>query len=102
MNILVISDIHGSETALNKVLNIYKKGDFSKIIICGDLLYHGARNPLPEGYNPKGVTELLNSLNKEIIAVRGNCESEVDGMVFEFPELMKPDKPGPTELADQE
>lgn len=87
MKFLIISDIHGSETALQKVLNIYKECDFNKIIICGDLLYHGARNPLPEGYNPKGVYELLNKNKLNIISVRGNCESEVDQMVMEFPVL---------------
>lgn len=85
MDFFVISDIHGSSTALQKALDIYKKGNYRKIIICGDLLYHGARNPLPEGYNPKGVIELLNAIGNEIVAVKGNCESDVDQMVLSFP-----------------
>ncbi len=85
MTFFVISDIHGSALALKKTLDIYKKGDYDKLIICGDILYHGARNPLPEGYSPIEVTEMLNRLKSEIIVVRGNCESEVDQMVLEFP-----------------
>ena len=85
MDFFVISDIHGSSLALKKALHIYNNGNFDKILICGDILYHGARNPLPEGYNPKEVIELLNNIKKDIIAVRGNCESEVDSMVLEFP-----------------
>lgn len=87
MNILVFSDIHGSKIRLEKVLEKLISDNYDKIIICGDLLYHGARNPLPEGYDPKGVTALLNSLKTRIVAVRGNCESEVDQMVLEFPVL---------------
>lgn len=85
MKNLIISDIHGSEDALVEVLKLYNRKEFDKIIICGDILYHGARNPLPEGHNPKGVIEILNSLKGSIIAVKGNCESEVDQMVMEFP-----------------
>ncbi len=85
MDFFVISDIHGSSTALTKALEIYKKGDFKKLIICGDILYHGARNPLPEGYDPRGVIGQLNEIKSDIIAIRGNCESEVDSMVLDFP-----------------
>lgn len=85
MNFFVISDIHGSSTALKKAIDIYKVGNYRKMIICGDLLYHGARNPLPIGYDPKEVISFLNKLKSEIIVVKGNCESDVDGMVLEFP-----------------
>ncbi len=85
MELLVISDIHGSSTALDKILEIYNSRKFDKIIICGDVLYHGPRNPLPEGYNPKVVAEKLNSIKSELMVIRGNCESEVDEMVLEFP-----------------
>lgn len=85
MRFLVISDIHGSVTAFEKVLDIFNEGSFDKIIICGDLLYHGARNPLPEGYNPKTLSELLNNVKENLIVVKGNCESEVDSMVLDFP-----------------
>ncbi len=85
MTFFVISDIHGSSTALKRALDIYHNGDFNKILICGDILYHGARNPLPVGYEPKEVIKILNSIKKDIIVVKGNCESEVDSMVLEFP-----------------
>ncbi|MGL1891084.1 MAG: phosphodiesterase [Spirochaetaceae bacterium] len=85
MRFLVISDIHGSITAFKKVLAIFNGGDFDKLLICGDLLYHGARNPLPEGYDPKNLSDLLNSVKESLIVVKGNCESEVDSMVLEFP-----------------
>lgn len=85
MTFFVISDIHGSSTALNKAIKIYQSGNYDKIIICGDILYHGARNPLPEGYAPKEIISILNELKNEIVCVRGNCESEVDSMVLEFP-----------------
>ncbi|MBN2617280.1 MAG: phosphodiesterase [Spirochaetales bacterium] len=85
MNFFVISDIHGSSEALEKALEIYSKGSYRKLIICGDILYHGARNPLPQGYNPQKVIEILNGISNQIVAVRGNCESEVDSMVLNFP-----------------
>lgn len=85
MDFFVISDIHGSSSALMKALEIYKKGNFRKLIVCGDILYHGARNPLPEGYNPKEIIEILNDLKGELLVVKGNCESEVDSMVLDFP-----------------
>ncbi len=85
MKLFFISDIHGSVDYLKEALECYKKEEADYIIILGDILYHGARNPLPKGYNPKGVIELLNNLSKNIIAVRGNCDSEVDQMVLNFP-----------------
>lgn len=85
MKLMFISDIHGSETCLAKALESYNEEKPDRLVILGDLLYHGPRNPLPNGYNPKGVIELLNPLKEKIIAVRGNCDSEVDQMVMEFP-----------------
>lgn len=85
MKLFFISDIHGSLYYLEKVLKIYEEENADYLVILGDELYHGARNPLPEGYNPKGVTELLNKYMDKIIAVRGNCDSEVDEMVLDFP-----------------
>lgn len=84
MKIMIISDIHGSYNDLKKVMNIYEKENIDKLIILGDILYHGPRNPLPEGYNPKKVVELLNKNKENIIAVRGNCDAEVDQMLLEF------------------
>lgn len=85
MKFLVISDIHGSPVYLEKVLNIFENNNYDKLILLGDELYHGPRNPIPEGYNPKKVIEMLNQYKSKIIAVRGNCDSEVDQMVLNFP-----------------
>lgn len=87
MKYLFASDIHGSATAAKKLKEIFlfEKADF--LVLCGDLLYHGPRNDLPLGYNPKEVIDILNSLSDRIIAVRGNCDSEVDQMVLDFPML---------------
>ncbi len=67
MNFFVISDIHGSSEALSSALAIYRSGVFDKIIICGDILYHGARNPLPIGYNPKEVITMLNCIKDDVV-----------------------------------
>ncbi len=85
MKIMVISDIHGKAPALKKVLDIYREENCSLLLILGDILYHGPRNPLPEGYAPQEVVALLNPLKSEILAARGNCDSEVDQMLLEFP-----------------
>ena len=85
MKLLVISDIHGSLFYLRKVIEIFEKNSYDKILILGDELYHGPRNPLPKEYNPKETAELLNKYRNKIIAVRGNCDSEVDQMVLNFP-----------------
>ena len=82
---MVISDIHGSLFYLKKVIEIFEKNNYDKILILGDELYHGPRNPLPKEYNPKETAELLNRYKNKIIAVRGNCDSEVDQMVLNFP-----------------
>ncbi len=85
MKILVASDIHGSIGCATKIVDKYFEIGADKLLILGDILYHGPRNDLPEDYAPKKVIELLNA-NKEIImAVRGNCDAEVDQMVLDFP-----------------
>lgn len=84
MRYFIISDIHGSSTYLKEALDKYKESNADFLIILGDILYHGARNPLPEGYNPKTCLEMLNEHKHEIISIRGNCDSEVDQMVLEF------------------
>lgn len=81
MKYLIISDIHGSSKHLKLVL---EKVSYDKIIILGDILYHGPRNNLPDEYNPKEVIEILNSLSDKIIAIRGNCDAAVDLMVLDF------------------
>ncbi|MDP4179819.1 MAG: phosphodiesterase [Bacillota bacterium] len=85
MKILFISDIHGSLFYAQKAIEIFKNENAKYIVILGDELYHGARNPLPVEYNPKEVAALLNCYSDKIIAVRGNCDSEVDEMVLNFP-----------------
>lgn len=84
MKYLIATDIHGSEASAKIILEKKKEFDCDKIILLGDILYHGPRNDLPESYNPKKVIELLNSEAKNIIAVKGNCDAEVDQMVLDF------------------
>lgn len=85
MKYLIISDIHGNVNSIRKIAEIYSKGDFDGMIILGDILYHGPRNPITNGYNPKEVAEILNEFKDEITAVRGNCEAEVDQAMLKFP-----------------
>lgn len=87
MKIFVMSDIHGSNYFLKKALEAYEKEKAKYILILGDELYHGPRNPLPLEYNPKEVASTLNNYRDRIIAVRGNCDSEVDQMMLEYPIL---------------
>ncbi len=82
---MILSDIHGSETRLQQALTHFEKGSFDFLILLGDILYHGPRNPLPEGHNPAGVVALLNPHAHHILACRGNCEAEVDQMLLNFP-----------------
>lgn len=85
MKYFVMSDIHGSSFYLKKAMEIFEEENADFILILGDILYHGARNDLPKGYNPKEIIEILNKNAEIIMAVRGNCESEVDQMVLDFP-----------------
>ena len=84
MKILVVSDIHGSSYYAEKILEINEKENPEKIVLLGDLYYHGPRNPLTKEYNPMKVAEILNSLKDKILAVKGNCDAEVDEMISEF------------------
>jgi hypothetical protein len=84
MKLLIASDIHGSYYYTKKLIDVYQNDKFDKILLLGDILYHGPRNDLPRDYAPKKVIKLLNNLAKEIICVRGNCEAEVDDMVLDF------------------
>lgn len=83
MNYIVLSDIHGAYDHLEQVLKQLKDDDL--ILILGDILYHGPRNQVPASYDPKKVIALLNPYKERIMAVRGNCDGEVDQMVLEFP-----------------
>lgn len=87
MKYFIASDIHGSAYWCEKMLESFEASRAEKLILLGDLLYHGPRNDLPRSYDTKAVTAMLNEHRKEIIAVRGNCDSEVDQMVLDFPIL---------------
>lgn len=84
MKYLIASDLHGDEIAAAKLLDAYRREGAERLVLLGDILYHGPRNDLPSGYRPKGVIALLNPVAEEIIAVRGNCDAEVDQMVLDF------------------
>ena len=84
MKIMIASDIHGSSLYCEKLLERYKEENCQKLLLLGDILYHGPRNDLPEGYAPKKVIELLNAMKNELLCVRGNCDTEVDKMVLNF------------------
>ncbi len=85
MKLFVASDIHGSSLYCRMMLDAFCKEGADKLLLLGDILYHGPRNDLPEGYAPKDVISLLNPIADRIICVRGNCEAEVDQMVLDFP-----------------
>lgn len=87
MKWLIASDIHGSAVYCEKLLAAFEREGADKLLLLGDLLYHGPRNDLPEGYAPKQVIAMLNPLKEKIFCVRGNCEAEVDQMVLDFPVL---------------
>ena len=87
MKIMFASDIHGSYYYAQKTVEAYREEKAEKLILLGDILYHGPRNDLPKDYAPKKVIELLNGIKNEILCVRGNCDTEVDQMVLEFPVL---------------
>ncbi len=87
MRIMIASDIHGSAFYCRKMLEAYKKENAEKLLLLGDILYHGPRNDLPESYNPKEVIAMLNPMANELLCVRGNCDTEVDQMVLDFPVL---------------
>ena len=85
MKLLIASDIHGSAYWCRKLLEVYETEKPDKLVLLGDILYHGPRNDLPREYAPKAVIALLSPLAEKILCVRGNCEAEVDQMVLPFP-----------------
>ena len=87
MKLLIASDIHGDIESARIMIEAFEKNGCDKILLLGDILYHGPRNDLPGRYAPKEVIELLNEYKDKILAVRGNCDTEVDQMVLEFPIL---------------
>lgn len=85
MKILFLSDIHGVPSTLEAALAAGETLGYDRLVLLGDLLYHGPRNGVPSFYDPVKVTQILNVLKDKIVAVRGNCDAEVDQMLFEFP-----------------
>ena len=87
MKWLIASDIHGSAYWCRRLLEKYAQEKADRLILLGDVLYHGPRNDLPDEYAPKKVIEMLNGMSDSILCVRGNCDAEVDQMVLNFPVL---------------
>ncbi len=85
MRYLVLSDIHGGSAELERALTYFDQYQCDYIVLLGDLLNHGPRNRVPDSYQPPKVAEMLNAYSTKIISVRGNCDSEVDSMMFNFP-----------------
>ena len=87
MKIMIASDIHGSAYYCRKMLEVFEREHADRLLLLGDILYHGPRNDLPREYAPKEVIAMLNPRRENILCVRGNCDTEVDQMVLEFPIL---------------
>lgn len=87
MKWMIASDLHGSAFYCRQMIKAFQREGADRLLLLGDLLYHGPRNDLPEGYAPKEVIPLLNSLKQKLLCVRGNCDAEVDQMVLDFPIL---------------
>ncbi len=85
MKLVIASDIHGSAHWCNLLIETFHAEEADRLILLGDLLYHGPRNDFPDEYSPKKVFAMLNALKQSITCIRGNCDSEVDQMVLEFP-----------------
>ena len=85
MKWMIASDLHGSVKYCRQMVEAFEREGADRLLLLGDLLYHGPRNDLPDGYAPKEVIPLLNGLKPKLCCVRGNCEAEVDQMVLSFP-----------------
>lgn len=85
MKFMIASDIHGSAFYCKEMLAAFEREQADRLLILGDILYHGPRNDLPKEYAPKEVIALLNGMKDKLFCVRGNCDTEVDQMVLEFP-----------------
>jgi putative phosphoesterase len=101
MRALILSDIHGSAIAARQALAFFEKFNCDKIFLLGDTLYHGPRNPLPAGHGPMGVVDALAPYKERIVAVRGNCDADVDLMMLDMPiedefAVVKDDRAGAT------
>jgi len=87
MKLLIASDIHGSAVFCQALMRAWDRERADRLLLLGDLLYHGPRNDLPEGYDPRRTAEMLNQRRDGILCVRGNCDAEVDQMMLRFPIL---------------
>lgn len=87
MKLLIASDIHGSAYYCRKLIKTIEKEKADRVLLLGDILYHGPRNDLPKDYAPKEVIAMLNPIKNKLLCVRGNCDTEVDQMVLDFPIL---------------
>ena len=87
MKYMIASDIHGSAYYCRAMLDAFEKEGADRLILLGDILYHGPRNDLPRDYAPKEVIAMLNAKKDALLCVRGNCDTEVDQMVLDFPIL---------------
>lgn len=85
MKYLIVSDIHGSLPRLRSVLDFFDKEGYDMLLLLGDLLNYGPRNGVPDGLDAMGIADSLNAYSDKIVAVRGNCDSEVDQMLLHFP-----------------
>ena len=85
MRLMIASDIHGDASCCRRLLDAYERERADRLLLLGDILYHGPRNDLPEDYDPRKVISLLNGLKDQPLCVRGNCDTEVDQMVLDFP-----------------
>ena len=95
MKLMIASDLHGSAFYCRQLLAAMEREQPDKLLLLGDILYHGPRNDLPEGYAPKEVIAMLNPLRERLLCVRGNCDTEVDQMVLDFPILADYARSGP-------
>ena len=87
MKWMIASDLHGSAVYCRRMIEAFEREGADRLLLLGDLLYHGPRNDLPEGYAPKEVMPLLNGMKPKLLCVRGNCDAEVEQMVLDFPIL---------------
>ena len=87
MKLMIASDIHGSAYYCKELLSAFERENADKLLLLGDILYHGPRNDLPLEYAPKEVIAMLNGIKGKLLCVRGNCDTEVDQMVLDFPVL---------------
>ncbi len=85
MKFMIASDIHGSAYYCDMLLKAFEQEGADRLLLLGDILYHGPRNDLPRDYAPKQVIQMLNSCKEKLLCVRGNCDTEVDQMVLDFP-----------------